>query len=143
MRKLFLLGTWLLVCGSALAQGPLGKVGHVKGAVLSKNDTASSLATSGAPLQEGMQLVTTSRSTAVVEMNGGCQVKVPPGHGLKIRGGLNCAQLTKSVVPVIPDVAATQPWAPPPKVLDKVSNASPVAKGVLEQLIEDRPISPN
>ena len=49
-----------------------------------------------------------------------------------------------SQVPVIPEVAARNPTAPPPRVVDRLVEvgASPVAVGVLRQLTDDEPLSP-
>ena len=47
-------------------------------------------------------------------------------------------------VPVIPEVAARNPNAPPPRVVSRLVEvgASPVAVGVLRQLTDDEPLSP-
>ena len=47
-------------------------------------------------------------------------------------------------VPVIPEVAARNPNAPPRRVVDRLVEvgASPVAVGVLRQLTDDEPLSP-
>ena len=88
------------------------------------------------------RLVTTSTSQLTLQAGGGCSVSVPPGHALTVKQGMNCQQLKSSVVPVIPDVAARSPSAPPPSVVDRLRavGASPTAIGVVEQLT-DEPIS--
>ena len=137
-----LLAGYALLClfSSARAAPPI--VTNVQGVATSVHAGNARVLGAGAAVQDGTRLVTTSTSQLTLQAGGGCSVSVPPGHALTVKQGMNCQQLKSSVVPVIPDVAARSPSAPPPSVVDRLRavGASPTAIGVVEQLT-DEPIS--
>jgi len=139
-----LFASFALAAVSASAQPPMPTVGKVQGAVTATQGGSGRLLAPGSSLQDGARVVSTSSGTATLQAGGGCSVSVPPGHGLTVRQGMDCQQLKAGVAPVIPDVAARSPSAPPPRVLDRLRQvgASPVAIGVMEQLTDDPPLSP-
>lgn len=133
----------LLSAFSSTAQGAPPVVTDVQGVATAIQSDGTQLVKPGAQVQDGTRLVTTSSGAVTLRGAGGCSVRVPPGHGVTVSGGMDCRQIKSSVVPVIPDVAARSPSAPPPKVLDRLVQvgASPTAVGVMEQLTDDPPIS--
>jgi hypothetical protein len=139
----WLLASCALACASvsALAQ-PAAKLEKVQGVVLATQGQRTGQVTAGKDLADGARVVTTSNSSVTLQGPGGCSVSVPPGHAVTVGRGMSCQQLKVGVSPVIPDVAARSPTAPPPAVLDRLRQvgASPVAIGVLEQLT-DEPLS--
>lgn len=139
-----LFATCALAAASAFAQPPMPTVGKVSGTVTATQGGNGRLLAPGAALGDGTRVVSTSGGTATLQAGGGCSINVPPGHGVTVRQGMNCQQLKAGVAPVIPDVAARSPSAPPPHVLDRLRQvgASPVAIGVHEQLADDPPLSP-
>lgn len=145
MNSKLLLASCALACASSLAQAAPPTVGKVDGVVTSTQGGRSGLAASGTTLPDGARLVTTSNSSATIQGQGGCSVRVPPGHALTVRQDMNCQQLKAGVAPVIPEQAARKPNAPPAHVLERLraNGASPVAIGVHEQLADDPPLSPH
>lgn len=139
-----LFATCALAGASAFAQSSMPTVGRVEGTVTASQGGNGRLLAPGSSLQDGTRVVSTSGGTATLQAGGGCSVSVPPGHGVTVRRGMDCQQLRAGVAPVIPEVAARKPNAPPAHVLDRLraNGASPVAIGVHEQLADDPPLSP-
>jgi hypothetical protein len=142
MISKWLLAGCALACASAFAQAS-PKVGKVEGVVTSTHGGSAGLAAPGTALPDGARLVTTSNASAIIQGQGGCSVRVPPGHALTVRQDMNCQQLKAGVAPVIPEQAARSPNAPPAHVLERLTanGASPVAIGVHQQLADDPPLS--
>jgi phage tail protein X len=143
MNSKWLLAGCALACTCALAQAAPPNVGKVDGVVTSSRGGNAGLAASGTALPDGTRLVTTSNSSATIRGDGGCSVRVPPGHAVTVRKDMNCQQLKAGVAPVIPEQAARSPNAPPAHVLERLTanGASPVAIGVHQQLADDPPLS--
>jgi hypothetical protein len=105
--KKILLAVSMLAAVSAFAQAPLGTVTNVEGVVTATQGATGVTVTPGTAIQNGMRFVTTTRGSVTLQMNSGCTVSVPPGHGVTVLQSMTCQQLTAAVQPVVP-VAAVQ-----------------------------------
>lgn len=109
--KKILLALSMLAAVSAFAQAPLGTVTNVEGVVTATQGATGVTVTPGTAIQNGMRFVTTTRGSVTLQMNSGCTVSVPPGHGVTVLQSMTCQQLTAAVQPVVP-VAAAQSFGP-------------------------------
>jgi hypothetical protein len=134
-----LLAVIALVGASAFAQAPLGTVTNVEGVVTATQGATGVSVAPGTSIQNGMRFVTTSRGSVTLRMNSGCTVSVPPGHGVTVLQSMTCQQLTAAVQPVVPVAAASQPFAPPPGLVNGLIavGAAAVAIGVIRELTDD------
>lgn len=105
--KHLLLALATLACAPAFAQAPLGTVTQVEGVVTATQGATGVAVTPGTPIQNGMRFVTTSRGSVTLQLNSGCTVSVPAGHGVTVLQSMTCQQLTAAVQPVVP--VAAQP----------------------------------
>ena len=137
--KKLLLAVTALIGASAFAQAPLGTVTNVEGVVTATQGATGVNVAPGTPIQNGMRFVTTSRGSVTLRMNSGCTVSVPPGHGVTVLQSMTCQQLTAAVQPVVPVAAASQPFAPPPGLVNGLIavGAAAVAIGVIRELTDD------
>jgi len=119
---------------SAFAQAPLGTVTNVEGVVTATQGATGVAVTPGTPIQNGMRFVTTSRGSVTLQLNSGCTVSVPPGHGVTVLQSMTCQQLTAAVQPLVP-VAAVAAAGPSPGLVNGLIavGAAAVAIGVLQQ----------
>jgi len=119
---------------SAFAQAPLGTVTNVEGVVTATQGATGVAVTPGPPIQNGMRFVTTSRGSVTLQLNSGCTVSVPPGHGVTVLQSMTCQQLTAAVQPLVP-VAAVAATGPTPGLVNGLIavGAAAVAIGVLQQ----------
>lgn len=105
MKKLHVLAAvCALAAAPAFAQS-LGNVVSVNGvATVSTGGTATVLS-QGMPLAGGARIVTTSTSSAVVRLNNGCTLTVPPSHGVTLVPNLTCQQQQAALQPIAPVAA--------------------------------------
>lgn len=122
--KKLLLALSALAGASAFAQAPLGTVVTVNGVVTATQGATGTTVTTGSAIQNGMRFVTTSNGSVTLRLNSGCQVAVPPGHGVTVLSSMTCQQLTTAVQPVVP--VAGQPFPPNPGLVNGVIGVSGV-----------------
>ena len=136
--KNLLLALSTLAAASAFAQGPLGTVTNVQGVVTATQGATGVTVTPGTAIQNGMRFVTTTRGTVTLQMNSGCLVSVPPGHGVTVLQNMTCQQLTAAVQPVIP-VAVQGATPPSAGIVNGVVlvGGIAVAAGVLHEVSRD------
>lgn len=102
MKKLHLLAAAsVLAAAPAFAQS-LGTVTSVNGVATVTSGGSASTLSQGMALSQGARIVTTSTSSAVVRLNNGCTLSVPPGHSVTLLSNLTCQQLHASLQPVTP-----------------------------------------
>lgn len=105
MKKLHLLAAvCALAAAPAFAQS-LGTVISVNGVATVANGGTATALTQGMPLASGSRIVTTSTSSAVVRLNNGCTLTVPPGHGVTLVPNLTCQQQQAALQPLAPVAA--------------------------------------
>lgn len=123
---------------TAFAQAPLGTVVNVNGVVTATTGTTGTTVAPGAVIQNGMRFVTTSNASVTLRLNSGCQVTVPPGHGVTVMSTMTCQQLTAAVQPVVP-VAAQPALGPAPGVVGGViaGAGALLAVGVIADAVDD------
>src|SRR3569833_1435192 len=140
--KNLLLALSTLAAASAFAQAPLGTVTNVEGVVTANQGATCVTVTPGTAIQNGMRFVTTSRGAVTLQLNSGCVVTVPPGHGVTVLQSMTCQQLTAAVQPVLP-VAAQTPFGPPPGLINGLIGlaGAAVAVGGLHQSSRNEPLS--
>lgn len=143
--KKLLLAVTALVGAMAFAQAPIGTVVNVNGVVTATQGATGMTVTAGTPIQNGMRFVTTSNGSVTLRLNNGCQVNVPPGHGVTVLQSMTCPQLVAAVQPVVP-VAGPLAFPPSP---DVVNTAVAVTAGIIGLLVlrevlddDDEPLSP-
>jgi hypothetical protein len=136
-RKLLLVAA-TLVAASALAQTPLGTVTQVNGVATATFGTTGSIVAPGTVIQNGMRFVTTSSASITLRLHRGCQLTVPPGHGVTVVSSLTCQQLAASMQPVIPMASQAGPGASPAVVGGVIAgSAALIAAGIIGDVIED------
>jgi ABC-type proline/glycine betaine transport system substrate-binding protein len=136
--KKLLLAVTALAGATAFAQAPLGTVVNVNGVVTATQGATGTTVTTGSPIQNGMRFVTTSNGSVTLRLNSGCQVNVPPGHGVTVLQSMTCQQLTAAVQPVVP-VAASQAFPPAPGLVNGVVGVTGAVVGllVLSEIVDD------
>jgi hypothetical protein len=127
--KNLLLALSAFAAASAFAQAPLGTVTNVEGVVTATQGATGVSVTPGTAIQNGMRFVTTSRGSVTLQLNSGCTVSVPPGHGVTVLQSMTCQQLTAAVQPVVP-VAAQTAFGPAPGLVNGLIAVGGVAIGV-------------
>jgi hypothetical protein len=128
--KKILLALSLLAGVSAFAQAPLGTVTNVEGVVTATQGATGVTVTPGTAIQNGMRFVTTTRGSVTLQMNSGCTVTVPAGHGVTVLQSMTCQQLTAAVQPVVPLAAAQPAFGPTAGVVNGVIAIGGVALAV-------------
>lgn len=102
MKKLRVLAAACAVAAAPAFAQSLGSVVTVNGvATVSSGGTATTLS-QGMPLASGARIVTTSGSSAVVRLNNGCTLTVPPAHGVTLVQNLTCQQQQAALQPIAP-----------------------------------------
>lgn len=115
LKNLLLVLVATVAGASVHAQAPLGTVSNVNGLVTATQGATGMTVTPGTAIQNGMRFVTTSSGSVTLNMNSGCSVNVPAGHGVTVLQSMTCQQLAAAVQPVVP--LATGPAFPPPQML--------------------------
>ena len=128
--KKILLALSMLAGVSVFAQAPLGTVTNVEGVVTATQGATGVTVTPGTAIQNGMRFVTTTRGSVTLQMNSGCTVNVPAGHGVTVLQSMTCQQLTAAVQPVVPLAAAQPAFGPTPGLVNGVIAIGGVALAV-------------
>lgn len=136
--KKLLLAALAFAGASAFAQTPLGTVVNVNGVVTATTGTTGTTVGPGTAIQNGMRFVTTSNASVTLRLNSGCQVTVPPGHGVTVMSTMTCQQLTAAVQPVVP-VAGQPAVGPAPGVVGGViaGAGALLAIGIIASVVDD------
>lgn len=136
--KKLLLAALAFAGTAAFAQAPVGTVVNVNGVVTATTGTTGTTVAPGTAIQNGMRFVTTSNASVTLRLNSGCQVTVPPGHGVTVLSTMTCQQLTAAVQPVVP-VAAQASAGPLPGTVGTVIGGvgALIAVGILASELDD------
>lgn len=143
MNKLLLAMT-ALAASSAFAQAPLGTVTNVQGVVTATQGATGVTVTPGTVIQNGMRFVTTNSGSVTLQMSSGCNVTVPPAHGVTVLQSMTCAQLNAAVQPVV-TVAAPAATGPAATVVNGIVllGAAGIVTAVIRDVVDDdEPLSP-
>ena len=119
LNKLLIALVGGLASALAHAQAPLGTVSNVNGVATVTQGATGMTVAPGMIIQNGMRFVTTTNGSLTLNMNSGCDVTVPPGHGVTVVQSMNCQQLAAAVRTVVP-VAAGPSFPPAPFVVQGV-----------------------
>jgi hypothetical protein len=111
LKKLLISVTAGLAAAFAYAQTPLGTVSNVNGVVTATQGATGMTVAPGTVIQNGMRFVTTTNGSVTLNLNSGCAVTVPAGHGVTVLQSMTCQQLAAAVLPVVP-VATGPAFAP-------------------------------
>jgi hypothetical protein len=111
LKNLLVALTAGLAAAVAYAQAPLGTVSNVNGVVTATQGATGMTVAPGTVIQNGMRFVTTTNGSVTLNLNSGCTVTVPAGHGVTVLQSMTCQQLTAAVQPLVP--VATGPAFPP------------------------------
>lgn len=136
--KNLLLAASALLASTAFAQAPLGTVVNVNGVVTATTGTTGTTVAPGSPIQNGMRFVTTSNGSVTLRLNSGCQVTVPPAHGVTVLQTMTCQQLTAAVQPLVP-VGTSPAFMPNPALVNGliVATGALIAAGIIREEIDD------
>ena len=86
-----------LAAASVFAQAPLGTVGNVEGLVTITDGTTGTTAAPGSVITDGMRVVTTSRSSATLQLNNGCTLTLQPNQSVTVERRMTCQELNAAV----------------------------------------------
>lgn len=88
----------IAMTGAAFAQAPsIGTVTKVEGLATLNDGTVVSNATVGAPIRDGMTIVTSSTGNFTMTLSSGCVVTLEPNKMVTVNSQLTCTQLIASV----------------------------------------------
>lgn len=102
MKKLQALAALLAVTAAPAFAQSMGTVSSVNGVATITSGGKATTLSQGMPLAPNARIVTTSTSSAVVSLNNGCTLSVPPAHAVTLQPNLTCQQLQASLQPIAP-----------------------------------------
>lgn len=108
MKKAITLSLVGMLCASAFAQAIVGTVGNVNGLVTITRGQQLISASAGTPLQAGDIILSTTGSSATVNINsstGPCSVSMGSSTAIAVTPSQSCAVMQASVTPVTSSTA--------------------------------------